>query len=76
MKCYSCGKQKNELQPKKSSILDGIQLFMCATCIESRFEPRWVVILAGRQLGPEIIKEYIQKRLYVGNIITAEEIIA
>ncbi|CAB4185273.1 hypothetical protein UFOVP1119_23 [uncultured Caudovirales phage] len=76
MLCFSCGKQKNELQPKKSSIMEGIQLFMCLTCLESKFEPRWVIILAGRQKGPAFVKEYIQKRLYVGKIITAEELIA
>lgn len=76
MICFSCGKQKNELQPKKSAIMDGIQLFMCLTCLESKFEPRWVIILAGRQKGPDIVREYIVKRLYVGKIITAEELIA
>jgi len=76
MICYSCGKQKNELQPKKSSIMEGIQLFMCETCLEAKFEPRWVIILGGRQKGPAAVREYVVKRLYVGKIITAEELIA
>ena len=76
MLCYSCGMQKNELQPKKSSIMDGIQLFMCQSCIDSKYEPRWVVILAGRQKGPDVVRDFIIKRRYVGRSISAEELIA
>lgn len=76
MLCYSCGKQKNELQPKKSDILNGIQLFMCLSCLELRYEPRWVIILAGRKNGADSVRNYIVKRLYVGKIISAEELIA
>lgn len=76
MLCYSCGKQKNELHPKKSSIIDGVQLFLCQTCIDQKFEPRWVIILGGRQNGPDTVRDYIVKRLYIGNTITAEELIA
>jgi NMD protein affecting ribosome stability and mRNA decay len=76
MLCSSCGKQKNELQPKKSDIISGVTLYMCQTCLESKFEPRWVVILGGRQNGPETVRDYIIKRRYVGNTISAEELIA
>jgi hypothetical protein len=76
MLCYSCGKQKNELQPKKSAIMDGVQLFMCQVCIDLKHEPRWVIILGGRQKGPESVREYIIKRLYTGKTISAEELIA
>ena len=76
MQCYSCGKQKNELQPKKSDIMNGITVFMCQTCIEAKFEPRWVIVLAGRQKGAEYVRDYIIKRRYVGRIIDAEELIA
>ena len=76
MLCYSCGKSKNELHPKKSSIMNGIQLFMCQSCIDAKYEPRWVIILAGRQNGAESVREYIIKRLYVGRSISAEELIA
>jgi hypothetical protein len=76
MLCYSCGKQKNELQPKKSDIMSGITIFMCETCIEAKFEPRWVIVLAGRQKGPEVVRDYIIKRRYVGRVIDAEELIA
>lgn len=56
--------------------MEGIQLFMCQTCIDSKFEPRWVIILGGRQKGPQVVREYIVKRLYIGKTITAEELIA
>jgi hypothetical protein len=76
MLCYSCGKQKNELQPKKSDIIDGVMLFMCQLCLDSKFEPRWVIILSGRQNGAESVRDYIIKRRYVGRTIDAEELIA
>jgi hypothetical protein len=76
MLCYSCGKQKNELQPKKSEIMDGVTLFMCQLCLDSKFEPRWVIILCGRQNGAESVRDYIIKRRYVGRTIDAEELIA
>lgn len=76
MLCYSCSKSKNELHPCNSSLLKGVSLFMCQTCIDDKFEPRWVIILAGRQFGPEYVREYVLKRRYVGQTITAEELIA
>jgi hypothetical protein len=72
--CYSCNKTKNKLNVKKS-ILIPINLFMCETCILSKFEPRWVIILAGRQLGSEAVKEFIIKKRYIGNDITASELL-
>jgi NMD protein affecting ribosome stability and mRNA decay len=76
MVCYSCNKQKNELNPKTSDILDGVQLFLCQTCLELKHEPRWVIILAGRKNGADSVRDYVVKRLYTGKIITAEELIA
>jgi NMD protein affecting ribosome stability and mRNA decay len=67
--CYSCNKSK-----KKSSLIP-INLFMCETCITSKFEPRWVVILAGRQLGSDAVKEFIVKKRYCGNDISASELL-
>jgi hypothetical protein len=48
---------------------------MCETCISSKFEPRWVIILAGRQLGSESVKEFIVKKRYIGSEITASELL-
>jgi len=72
--CYSCNKSKNKLNVKKSSLIS-INLFMCETCITSKFEPRWVVILAGRQLGSDAVKEFIVKKRYCGNDISASELL-
>jgi len=72
--CYSCGKSKNKLDVKKSVLLP-INLLVCETCISSRLEPRWVVILAGRSSGPDYVKEFIIKRRYIGNEITASELL-
>jgi len=72
--CYSCNKSKNKLDVKKSALLP-INLLICETCFSSKFEPRWVIILAGRSSGPDHVKEYIVKRRYVGNEITASELL-
>ena len=72
--CYSCNKSKNKLDVKKSSLLP-INLLMCETCVTSKLEPRWVIILAGRSNGVEHVKEYIQKRRYIGNEVSASELL-
>jgi len=76
MKCYSCQKSKNELHPKKSEILDGVVALMCQTCIDAKYEPRWIIVLGGRQKGAESVRDYIIKRRYIGNEILANELIA
>jgi hypothetical protein len=72
--CYSCNKTKNKLNAKRSSLLP-INLLMCETCINSKLEPRWVVVLAGRQNGMDSVKEFVVKKRYVGNDISASELI-
>ena len=72
--CYSCNKSKNKLNVKKSILLP-INLFMCETCISAKFEPRWMIILAGRQLGSDSVREFILKKRYVGADISASELL-
>jgi hypothetical protein len=72
--CYSCNKTKNKLSLKKS-VLVPINLLMCESCIFSKFEPRWLIILAGRQLGAESVKDFVLKKRYVGLEITASELL-
>jgi hypothetical protein len=72
--CYSCNKTKNKLNVKKSALFP-INLLMCETCINSKFEPRWTIILAGRTQGSDYVKEYIIKRRYVGQEISASELL-
>lgn len=76
MLCYSCGKSKNELHPCQSDIIKGLNLFMCQMCIDSKLEPRYVVVLGGRQHGPEHVRDYVLKHRYLGRPISAEELIA
>jgi len=72
--CYSCSKQRNQLHPKKSDIIKGVTVLMCQSCIDAGFEPRWIVVLGGRQNGPVAIKDYITKRRYIGAEISAHEL--
>jgi hypothetical protein len=72
--CYSCNKTKNQLSVKKS-ILMPISLLMCETCVSSKYEPRWLVIVAGRQNGAESVREFILKKRYVGTDISASELL-
>lgn len=72
--CYSCNKSKNELTSKKSLLIP-INLLLCKSCSENKLEPRWVIILAGRQNGSEYVKEYISKKKYSGPDITASELL-
>lgn len=52
-----------------------INLFLCQTCIDEKFEPRWVILIAGRQNGHEHVKDFIQKKRYIGSEITASELL-
>lgn len=72
--CYSCNKSKNKLNVKKSSLLS-INLLMCETCIDSKFEPRWTIIIAGRQNGADSVREFVLKRRYIGEEISASELL-
>ena len=72
--CQSCGKQKNELHVKRSRLIPGITLLLCQTCIDARFEPRWTIIIHGRQNGAYEVTDYITKHRYVGEDIKAVEL--
>lgn len=72
--CYCCNKSKAQLNLVRSVLL-GINLFMCESCKESKMEPRWVVLISGRQNGPEYVKEFIAKKRYCGNEISAAELL-
>jgi hypothetical protein len=48
---------------------------MCQTCIDEKLEPKWVIIISGRQYGPEHVKDFVQKRKYLGSEITASELL-
>jgi hypothetical protein len=75
LRCSSCDKPKAELLSRESRLLKGMKLFMCRTCVDSKLEPRWIIILAGRKDGADSVREYIIKNRYVGQTITAAELI-
>ena len=75
MLCQSCEKPKSQVFSKNSNIIDSIGLVLCQSCIDAKYEPRWVIILAGRSNGPESVRNYINGRRYIGKEITASELI-
>jgi hypothetical protein len=48
---------------------------LCETCINNKFEPRWAIILAGRSNGSDSVREFILKKRYLGNEISASELL-
>lgn len=75
MLCQSCEKSKAQLFSKNSNIINDIGLVLCQSCIDAKYEPRWIIILAGRSYGPEAVRNYITSRRYLGREITASELI-
>lgn len=74
--CQSCNKVKAELHVKKSSLISGMNLLMCKTCIASKFEPRFVIILYGRQNGWDSVSPFlVPRQRYVGEPIAASDLI-
>ena len=77
MRCSSCTKQKADLATKKSRLIPGMTLYMCADCLKNKFEPRYVIILAGRVPGgpsKEVIDFIVNKR-YIGEEILGKEVL-
>lgn len=72
--CQCCNMPRAELKNYKSKLIN-MKLIMCATCIDSKFEPRFVIILTARSKGIEAVKEYINKHRYVGDPIHAKDIV-
>ena len=49
---------------------------MCQTCIDSKYEPRWTIILAYHQGGMDAVASHINKNLYLGEKILVEELLS
>lgn len=74
--CQSCNKSKANLHAHKSTLDPGTVFLMCQTCIDSKFEPRWFVILWGRTNGFESVSKLISpKQRYYGSPIAASDLI-
>lgn len=74
--CSSCRKPKHELKARKSKLIGSQTLYLCGECITEKYEPRWVIIMAGRQFGPDYVKDYLKPKRYVGSDILLSEVIA
>ena len=48
---------------------------LCETCISSGYEPRWAIVIAGRQGGSDLVKDYVLNKKYIGEEIVASELL-
>ena len=72
--CQCCNMARAELRAYKSKLIN-MKLVMCNTCIDAKFEPRFVIILTARRHGIDAVKDYINKHKYVGAPIYATDIV-
>jgi hypothetical protein len=74
--CNSCDQQKAILERRKSRIT-GMDIFICASCIEKGYEPRHLLIIGYHSSDP--IKKraisLIKNHLYIGEPITLTEVL-
>jgi len=74
--CQSCSQQKADLSAHKSTLYKDMTLWMCKSCISQKFEPRWIVVLYGRQNGfSSVVHLLAPKQRYVGAPIAAADLI-
>lgn len=75
MVCQVCGKPRQNIGPQKSALMLGHTFLACESCRANKFEPRHLIIIVGRSKGPAAVSKYINKHLYVGETIMADEVI-
>ena len=75
MICSVCKKNRAEVHPKKSKLMPNMKLLLCNECLENKREPRFVIVIHGRENGFESIRAYIKDHRYVGDVITARELV-
>jgi NMD protein affecting ribosome stability and mRNA decay len=73
--CYSCSIARNKINAVKSKLIPSINLMLCETCLTSGYEPRWAIVIAGRQSGSELVKDYVLNKKYIGEEIVASELL-
>lgn len=74
--CQSCDQQKASLQKVNSVLVKGMGLNLCKTCIDSKYEPRFLVILAVQQYGmSDVVRKFITEQRYIGSPIAASDIV-
>ena len=72
--CASCRQPKYRLTPKKSKLKPDQVLLLCETCIKQRLEPRWIVVMVGRDKGAEAVKDFVRPKRYLGEPILLEDL--
>lgn len=73
--CAVCQKQKFQLRPKKSKLMNGQVFFVCNPCFDAKAEPRWLIILIGQRDGQEAVRDFLLNKKYIGPDITAAELL-
>jgi NMD protein affecting ribosome stability and mRNA decay len=73
--CYSCSIAKNKIRAIKSRLIPNINLMLCDSCISYGYEPRWAIVIAGRQNGSDLVKDYVLSKKYIGEEIVASELL-
>lgn len=76
LKCSSCQKQRAKLNSVSSKLKPSMRIYMCNECIALKREPRWLIILTGKQEGGFAkIEPYIRHHRYCGEPITAKQLL-
>lgn len=73
--CSSCRKHRYQLRARKSKLIPNVTLYLCNDCVAKKFEPRWTVIMAGREFGIEVVKDYLKPQRYLGEEIKLSELL-
>lgn len=73
--CYSCNKGKERISAVKSKVLPQVNLMLCESCVSENLEPRWAIIISGRQNGADFVKKYVLNKKYIGEEIVASELL-
>jgi hypothetical protein len=74
--CQSCREQKLTLRKVRSALIKSMDILMCMTCIDKKYEPRYLIILSIRSIGlSDSTKKIIHERRYLGEEISAADIL-
>lgn len=71
--CSSCDQVRYQLKRRQSKLIPSFTLNLCNECIARKYEPRWIIIMAGRQFGSTYVKDYLEPKRYHGEEILLKE---
>ncbi len=72
--CDSCDKPKNSLRMVRSALIDSMKLFLCESCMEKGYEPRFVILVHMASFGNnDDNAHYITDKKYVGEEIVFDK---